>query len=892
MDCTRLNLTTTMDETIMVKGCLGLLPCGKRGKSSGKKSAAAAEKKGPKDRSAPVSASPVKAVKPSVAVLPSPRHNNNNIPRNKKIDELKGNTVNAHSKPSFHDAVKGQLQLGFHVDGQAILVQIFEAKNLKFRSPFCPGDSCYVAVELVSKTEENKRQTTRPVSEVNPIFNEEFVLRMKNRSNDSARLVISVYKTTNSTGCDEMIGCMSFGVSGLQEKCTSNMDVYYLLSRPLGMKKHLRTSQGKHLNLLANMSGVSSLSTLMSRQTNSLLVRTTGNNNHNNSNSNMSGISKPQPLQQRRFRNVSQFTVLTGSIIEETDCAGYSAATSESMWSYQMAVFNRNSFYPQRLNSTTKLSTPLRDNSANVNDSVRTTRESTSSHHQRQLRRIPSDLDSCSLSSISLCDLTSSPGQATFNKFRIIHGPEGANLGPQEYYGSDAEEDAASTGSSSGSSLKLSDFHYDESTIEINNTNNNSKSSGENKTSDYFEGSSSSSGNSASSLRFSDFVDTFSSDNCSSLGDKKPSRASLQSLTKEEELFLQLIHAEDKFVTLMHQGVLRFSRPLRHGILTAFEHQTLFQNVEKLLAISEFHLKKLADCWAANQHDLQTVGNIYQAQLQVLCEAYTNYFRGLSTADELLRELITKPTFVEFLRKELPGVPDIQLDSFLQAPQEHFQNLVCVFDDLVAMVKSQQRPSVLTKVQSELSLVLDQCMEGSDQLRYSAEFHEEQFFESYITSEFKKADDHRELDNCNINPDLVLIEEKIRFANNVKPFHLAVPGRYIVFSGELDFIVNWKWVKATVFLTNDALIVAKNEANGQLTVITEPISLRDVLTTEFNCKHPCEILLTAKSESRDTAWSHMRTATFRASTVGDKETWARLVKKCVAAIKNERKTSF
>ena len=248
MACTDLNVTTSMDETIMVKGCLGLLPCGRRSKASGKKSSSAAGDKATKGRSAPVPAvsSPTKVAKPSAAVLPSPRHS---LPHNpKKTEEItKNSTANVNSKPSLHDAVKGQLQLGFHVDGQTILVQIFEAKNLKLRSPFCPGDACYVAVELVSKTEENKRQTTKSVSDMSPIFNEEFVLRMKTGSNESARLVISVYKTNSTTGCDEMIGCMSFGISGLQEKCTSNMDVYYLLSRPLGDEEAPENEPGQAL---------------------------------------------------------------------------------------------------------------------------------------------------------------------------------------------------------------------------------------------------------------------------------------------------------------------------------------------------------------------------------------------------------------------------------------------------------------------------------------------------------------------------------------------------------------------------------------------------------------------------------------------------------------------
>ena len=65
-----MNVTTSMDETIMVKGCLGLLPCGRRSKASGKKSLSAAGDKATKGRSAPVPAvsSPTKVAKPAAAV--------------------------------------------------------------------------------------------------------------------------------------------------------------------------------------------------------------------------------------------------------------------------------------------------------------------------------------------------------------------------------------------------------------------------------------------------------------------------------------------------------------------------------------------------------------------------------------------------------------------------------------------------------------------------------------------------------------------------------------------------------------------------------------------------------------------------------------------------------
>jgi len=39
---------------------------------------------------------------------------------------------------------------------------------------------------------------------------------------------------------------------------------------------------------------------------------------------------------------------------------------------------------------------------------------------------------------------------------------------------------------------------------------------------------------------------------------------------------------EEKFVDLMTSGMMTYSRPLRHRILAASQHATVFQNVEKV----------------------------------------------------------------------------------------------------------------------------------------------------------------------------------------------------------------------------------------------------------------------------------------------------------------------
>ena len=159
-----------------------------------------------------------------------------------------------------------------------------------------------------------------------------------------------------------------------------------------------------------------------------------------------------------------------------------------------------------------------------------------------------------------------------------------------------------------------------------------------------------------------------------------------------EEQCVKLIRAEDEFVTMMHKGVQRFSRPLRHGLLTPHEHGILFQNVEKLLAISQFHLKRLSDAWARSRENLCPIGEIYLAQIAVLCEAYITYFRGIAAAEELLATLLKRNQFVQFLSQGIQDDPTIHLYTFLQAPQLHLQNLVSIMDNMIIITAPLQDP--------------------------------------------------------------------------------------------------------------------------------------------------------------------------------------------------------
>ena len=160
-----------------------------------------------------------------------------------------------------------------------------------------------------------------------------------------------------------------------------------------------------------------------------------------------------------------------------------------------------------------------------------------------------------------------------------------------------------------------------------------------------------------------------------------------------EQLFLELIRTEKEFISTMYKGVLKFSRPLRHGLLSPHEHNILFQNVEKLLAISRLHLKRLGEaCGTRLGGNTCPVGGIYLAQISVLCEAYLTYFRGLADAEKILASLLRRNRFVQFLNQNVENGPKIHLDTFLHAPQLHLQNLVSLMDNMIVVVAPLQDP--------------------------------------------------------------------------------------------------------------------------------------------------------------------------------------------------------
>ncbi|XP_052775854.1 uncharacterized protein LOC128213836 [Mya arenaria] len=159
--------------------------------------------------------------------------------------------------------------------------------------------------------------------------------------------------------------------------------------------------------------------------------------------------------------------------------------------------------------------------------------------------------------------------------------------------------------------------------------------------------------------------------------------------TRRQAALHALLMAEERFVEAMSRGMQRYSRPLRHGLLAPEQHSILFQNVEKLVSMSEYQVHQMLsnlpdmddaadpdDSMSADSTDITTiVGIIYKSKLPVILQAYKLYTSGIPRAARSMAILEGDPDFLRFLwRHEGCGHP-LSLCEFINRPLEHLGDI-------------------------------------------------------------------------------------------------------------------------------------------------------------------------------------------------------------------------
>lgn len=272
----------------------------------------------------------------------------------------------------------------------------------------------------------------------------------------------------------------------------------------------------------------------------------------------------------------------------------------------------------------------------------------------------------------------------------------------------------------------------------------------------------------------------------------------------------QLLTCEDEFARKMHFGTERFSRPLRHCITTPTEQKILFQNVEKLVAISEFHVKKLNEMKYEEEYGVSAA---YMPQLALMCDAYTIYCQGLARSLSLLDDLSENIEFMRFVQE--PPVPEDELNitEFLEKPLLHLEELVYLLSQLVNEMSDKDHDyakmrhvlsalkGCYTNLHAEFTLLRD---DGDSEDEYGDVDNDvsvneaDRIFESEVAASSTASSARSASTVFSIDSELAALQNKLFFPSDIEPFQIVGPNRHVIYQGELLFVHTWNWYKVCI----------------------------------------------------------------------------------------------
>ena len=199
-------------------------------------------------------------------------------------------------------------------------------------------------------------------------------------------------------------------------------------------------------------------------------------------------------------------------------------------------------------------------------------------------------------------------------------------------------------------------------TNENNNNNNNNKKSASQLTS-------------SSSLQ--NGADT-GYETSSETTDRKKLGSINEELTDETrtKLIENLLDIEASFVSYLSMAVATLARPLRGFLMKQQDYFVLFQNIEKILIISENFLRSM-NKWSSL--DLYTrIGQLYTQKLSLFREAFTIYAKGHAKSKCLLHDLkLHSKQFRMFLKETQSD--NLTLGNLIDLPLVYLQETLDCF---------------------------------------------------------------------------------------------------------------------------------------------------------------------------------------------------------------------
>ncbi|XP_055896512.1 uncharacterized protein LOC106061993 isoform X2 [Biomphalaria glabrata] len=412
------------------------------------------------------------------------------------------------------------------------------------------------------------------------------------------------------------------------------------------------------------------------------------------------------------------------------------------------------------------------------------------------------------------------------------------------------------------------------------------------------------------------------------------STASLPTTNKHESIH-RLMSLELDYIDFMHYGIERYSRPLRHCIVSAQQHMALFQNVEKLVTISEYHIKQMQDNTSSVDSDTEdsqssessmfpnSVALIYQSKVHMLCQAYESYANGLASSNTLLKELRKNRDFMSFV-KDTPsedgqnfGQPTIS--AFINRPVQHIQELCMVLSEIFAatplhspdfatlqqiVIKLSQCVTAITGLSSAGRVQsLDSLASSQGQTSSKAASSSKGSMASLSSCSSAEADARCPLMPSStasvrsLDRDVLRVQERLVLAPSVPAFQLCQESRHLIYQGNIYRCERGSWFKSQLLLFSDLLLIVDEEPDGALLVTSSPTLIQDISGIEINRKYASEFVLHLQPATASTlprrqpltsSSGKAKAIVLRAPSAQEKFVWQSLLEQRVAAVNGSK----
>ncbi|XP_013382270.1 uncharacterized protein LOC106153048 [Lingula anatina] len=308
---------------------------------------------------------------------------------------------------------------------------------------------------------------------------------------------------------------------------------------------------------------------------------------------------------------------------------------------------------------------------------------------------------------------------------------------------------------------------------------------------------------------------------------------------KRQQAIQKLIACEEIFTNSMHAGVQRYSRPLRHQNMTQLQHSTMFQNVEKIVAISQYLVNQLHSHQVSypgeqfkTQGYIDAVGSIYHNKISVVSESYETYCKGLPDAVQLLKQLSANQEFAKFIQKQqIESIDGPDLLSFLHYPPEHLRQLLILLQSILSLTPLEHHDQAqLQKTVEGLRSCCNRIYSGSlpaPSLQSS----------NQPATSTPNSSSNSSRSNLITNQQVLDIQNRLCFAQNVPVFQLYDPKRHLIHTGQLLKVEGRKWIQLYALLFSDLLLLTVPEPEGSLIVVEQPILFKAVTDIDYNRKN-------------------------------------------------------